>query len=100
MEIMFSVGQLQEKCRETQIPLHMTFIDLRKAFDSVNIEGLYTVLGKLGCSRRLLNLIRSLHTGMVATVVYDNEESEAFAINNGVSQGCFLLYYLTSIFLM
>ena len=89
MEIVFSVGQLQEKCRETQIPLHMTFIDLRKAFDSVNIEGLYTVLGELGCPRRLLNLIRSLHTGMVATVVYDNEESEAFAINNGVSQGCF-----------
>ena len=74
--------------REKQIPLHMAFIDLRRAFDSVNREDLYIVLGKLGCPQKLLNLIRSLHTGMMATFVYENEESEAFAINNGVKQGC------------
>ena len=27
---------------------------------------------------------------MMVTVVYENEESEAFAVNNGVKQGCVL----------
>ena len=40
MDMVFSVRQPQEKCREKQIPLHMAFIDLRKAFHSVNREGL------------------------------------------------------------
>ena len=60
----------------------MAFIDLGKAFDSVNRESLYIVLGKLGCLQQLL-----LHKGMMAIVVYVNEESETFAII-GVKQGC------------
>ena len=96
-DMVFSVRQLQEKCREKRIPLHIAFIDLTKAFDSVNREGLYIVLGILGCPQKLLNLICSLHTGMMATVAYENEESKAFAINNGVKQGCVLAPVLFNI---
>ena len=67
-DMVFSVRQLQEKCREKRVPLHIAFIDLTKAFDSVSREGLYIVLRKLGCPQKLLNLIRSLHMGMMATV--------------------------------
>ena len=88
--MVFSVRQLQEKCREKRIPLHIAFIGLIKAFDSVNREGLYILLGKLGCPQKLLNLIRLLHKRMMATVAYENEESKAFAVNNGVKQGCVL----------
>ena len=88
--MVFSVRQLQEKCREKRIPLHIAFIGLTKAFDSVNREGLYIVLGKLGCPQKLLNLIRLLHKRMMATVAYENEESKALAVNNGVKQGCVL----------
>ena len=98
MDMVFSVTQLQEKCREKQIPLHMAFIDLTKAFDSTNREGLHIVFGKLGCPQKLLNLIRSLHSGMMATVVYANEESEAFTINIGVKQGYVLAPVLFNIY--
>ena len=89
-----------QKCEQFKkwIPLHKAFIDLTKAFDSVNREGLYIVLGKLGCPQKLLNLIRSLYTGMIATVAYENEESKAFAINNGVKQGCVLAPVLFNIY--
>ena len=48
MEMVFSVRQLKEKCREKQMPLHMAFLDLRKALDSVIREGL-NLLGKFDC---------------------------------------------------
>ena len=94
----FSVRQLQEKYREQRVPLHIAFIDLTKAFDSVSREGLYIVLRKLGCPQKLLNLIRSLHMGMMATVAYENEESKAFPVNNGVKQGCILAPVLFNIY--
>ena len=97
MDMVLSVRHLQEKCREKQIPLHMAFIDLSRAFHSANIEGLYIVLGKLGCLQKLLNSIRLLCKGTMAMVVYENEESEAFAINNGVKQGCVLAPVLFNI---
>ena len=88
--MIFSERQLQEKCREKRVPLNMAFIDLTKAFDSVIREALYIVLRKLGSPQKLLNLIRSLHMGMIATVSYKNEESKAFPVNDGVKQGCVL----------
>ena len=96
--MVFSVRQLQEKCREKRIPLQIAFIDLTKAFGSVNREGLYSVLGKFGCPQKFLNLIRSLHTGIMETVAYENEESKTFAMNNGVKQGCFLAPVLFNIY--
>ena len=97
-DMVFSVRQLQEKCREKRVPLHIAFIDLTKAFDSVSREGLYIVLRKVGCPQKLLNLIRSLHMGMMATVAYENEESKAFPVNNGVRQGCVLAPVLFNIY--
>ena len=44
VDMVFSVRQLQEKCREQQQPLYMAFIDLTKAFDLVSREGLFKVL--------------------------------------------------------
>ena len=37
----FSLRQLQEKCREQQQPLFVAFIDLTKAFDLVSRDGLF-----------------------------------------------------------
>ena len=96
--MVFSVRQLQEKCREKRVLLHIAFIDPTKAFDYVSREGLYIVLRKLGCPQKLLNLIRSLHLGMMATVAYENEESKAFLVNNGVKQGCVLAPILFNIY--
>ncbi|BHF67756.1 hypothetical protein SprV_0301078500 [Sparganum proliferum] len=39
-EIIFAARQLQEKCQEMRTHLYFTFVDLTKAFDTVNREGL------------------------------------------------------------
>lgn len=83
-DMIFSLRQLQEKCREQQLPLHTAFVDLTKAFDTVSRSGLYMVLERVGCPPILLELVASLHDNMKATIQFDGAISESFDINVGV----------------
>ena len=95
----FSVRQLQDKCREQQQPLYFAFIDLTKAFDLVSRTGLFQLLEKIGCPPKLLSNIASFHVNMHVTVGFDGEISELFKIDSGVKQGCVLALTLFGIFL-
>ena len=66
VDMIFSARQLQEKCKEQNLPLYQCFIDLSKAFDTVNRSTLWKILLKLGCPERFVGLICSLHNGMKA----------------------------------
>ena len=68
----------------------MTFIDLTKAFDSVNRDRLWRIMEKFGCTHKFINIVRQFHEGMTARVLNDGELSEAFHVTNGVKQGCVL----------
>ena len=48
IDMVFSLRQLQEKCREQHMPLYIALIDLTKAFDLVSRDGLFKVLPKIG----------------------------------------------------
>ena len=48
IHMIFSLRQLQEKCREQKKPLCVAFIDLTKAFDLVSRDGLFKILAKIG----------------------------------------------------
>jgi Reverse transcriptase (RNA-dependent DNA polymerase)/Endonuclease/Exonuclease/phosphatase family len=96
-DMIFSVRQLQEKCREQQQSLFLVFVDLTKAFDSVNRSAMYTILSKLGCPEKFVKMIRLLHDGMMASVLDQGDKSDPFSINNGVKQGCVLAPTLFSI---
>ena len=87
MDMIFSARQLQEKCIEHQIALYQVFVDLTKAFDSVNREALWTVLGKLGCPYDFVRMFRDLHLNMKGRVNFHGTLSEPIAIENGVKQG-------------
>ena len=70
--------------------LVVVFVDLTKAFDTVNREALLVILSKLGCPTKLVNLIRQ--------VLSDGEASEPLSISNGVKQGCVLAPVLLNLF--
>ena len=91
IDTIFSVRQLQEKCREQRRPLFIAFIDLTKAFDLVSRRGLFNLLEKIGCPPKLLSVISSFHRN------YDGATSEPFEIRSGVKQGCVLAPTLFSI---
>ena len=98
IDMVFSLRQLQEKCREQRQPLFVAFIDLTKAFDLVSREGLFKILSRIGCPPRLLSIIRSFHDDMKGTVVFDGSTSDTFDIKSGVKQGCVLAPTLFGIF--
>lgn len=98
-DMIFTLRQLQEKCREQRVPLYMAFIDLNKAFDTVSRQGLYEVLHRIGCPSKLLSLVRSFHDCMSGSVIFDGEKSTPFGVNRGVRQGCVLAPTLFGIFL-
>ncbi|BHF75733.1 hypothetical protein SprV_0501882900 [Sparganum proliferum] len=97
VDIIFAARQLQEKCQEMRTHLYSTFVDLTKAVDTVNREGLWKIMQKFGCPERFIQMVRQLHDGMMARVTDSGAVSEAFAVTNGVNQGCVLAPTLFSL---
>ncbi|XP_038062349.1 uncharacterized protein LOC119732818 [Patiria miniata] len=98
VDMIFTLRQLQEKCREQRRPLYLAFVDLTKAFDLVSRDGLFKLLAKIGCPPKLLSIVTSFYNNMQGSVCCDGETSEAFPIRSGVKQGCVLAPTLFGIF--
>ena len=97
--MIFTARQLQEKCREQRQPLYLAFIDLTKAFDSVNRAALWRILGKFSCPEKLISIVRLLHDGMSARVLSSQAAGDPFEVHTGVKQGCVVAPTLFSIFI-
>ena len=101
VDMIFTARQLQEKCVEQQMPLVQVFVDITKAFDTVNREALWVVLGKIGCPQTFVRIFQELHRDMKARVAFNGELSGEFAVDNGVKQGdipaptLFSIYFAT-----
>ena len=97
-DMSFSLRQLQEKCKLHNQDLYLLFIDLTKAFDTVNREGLWCILEKAGCPNHFVGIIRSFHDDMKVTVREGSEKSLPFEVTSGTKQGCVIAPTLFSIF--
>ena len=97
-DMIFVARQAMEKCREQQKSLHMCFVDLSKAFDTVDRPMLWQVLRRSGCPEKFVKLVRLLHDGMGARVKVGNLESEPFQVSRGVKQGCTLAPVLFNLY--
>ena len=85
--MIFSARQLQEKCIEHRMRLFQVFIDLTKAFDTVNRRALWLILEKLGCPNKFVKILRLFHDDMQAWVNVGGKLSEQISVANGVKQG-------------
>ena len=98
-DMIFVARQLQEKSREQHQNLFLTFVDLAKAFDTVNRDLLWRVLARFGCPRKCLAMIRAFHEGMSAKVSVGGTLSDAFEVTVGVKQGCVLAPVIFNIYM-
>ena len=96
--MVFVFRQLQEKCKEQNKRLYVTFVDLSKAFDTVSRSGLWLIMERLGCPPKFLKMVIQLHEDQRGRVRYSNDLLEPFPIINSVKQGCVLAPTLFSIF--
>jgi len=67
--------------------LFFAFIDLRKAFDTVNRDLLWKVLSKFGCPPDFLQILCEFHDGMSARVAVGGHESDPFDVLAGFYLG-------------
>ena len=89
---------MQKKCREQNIALYAAFIDITKAFDTVNHEGLWKFLVPLGCPPKFFTILRELHDDKLGQVKLSGNLSNSFHVSNGFKEGCILAPTLFSIF--
>ena len=61
-DMMFVIRRLQELARKKRTPFYICFIDLTKAYDSVDRTLLWTVLACFGVPQNMISAIRQFHT--------------------------------------
>lgn len=96
VDMIFSLRQLQEKCREQYNPLCIDFIDLTKVFDLMSRDGL--LLKRIGCPPTLLRILIAFHENQHCTIIADGDRSKPFKVSNGVKQSCMFAKTLFKIF--
>ena len=89
VDMLSVVRRLQELARRRKIPPYMCFVDLQKAYESVDRELLWKVLARAGVPEEMIAVILQFHDGMQAQVRMDDGElSDWFEVTQGLRQGC------------
>ncbi|BHF72337.1 hypothetical protein SprV_0401540100 [Sparganum proliferum] len=74
-------------CQKLRTHFYATLVDLTKAFDTMDREGLWKIMHKFDCPGRFIRIARQFHDGMMARVTDNGASSKAFLVSNGVKQG-------------
>lgn len=65
----------------------VTFVDFKKAYDSIDRATLYKILEEFGIDRKTRAIIRQTLTGTISKVKFMGDISDPFDIQTGVRQG-------------
>ncbi|GJS60272.1 retrovirus-related pol polyprotein LINE-1 [Tanacetum coccineum] len=99
VEAIHLIRSLMEKYMERQRDLHMAFLDLEKAYDSVPRELIWKNLVDKGSSRRYIKVIRDMYDGAKTRVRTSIRNTEFFPVDVGLHQGSAIRPYLFSLIL-
>ena len=95
----WATRQIIERATEYQGTVHLGFVDLTKAYDSVDHSALITILKQYQVPQQLINIIKELYTGTWCCVRTAEGTSEDFEVKTGVRQGCVLSPLLFNCFM-
>jgi len=70
-----------------RLPLCVTFIDVRKAFDSVSCDSLLLAAKRLGVPDHLVTYLRTFYTGATTVLRVGGRDSGPIVLGRGVRQG-------------
>ncbi|BHF82476.1 hypothetical protein SprV_0802561400 [Sparganum proliferum] len=70
--------------------LYFAFVDLTKASNTVNRDGMWKIMRKFDYLERFTQMVRQLHDGMIALVTDNVAVPDTSSVTNGVKLGCVL----------
>ena len=89
-----ALRRLIEGVKDKNLPAIITFIDFKKAFDTIHREKLMEILRAYGIPNRIVSAIEILYEDTKAKVLTPDGETDLFEIKAGVLQGDTLAPYL------
>lgn len=84
----FCLKQVIEKKTALNQEVHIIFVDLQKAYDTVPINKLWQVLQESNINYTLIRALKNLYDGSKSRIKTNNGLSPAFAVTKGLRQGC------------
>jgi hypothetical protein len=79
--------------------IYRTFIDFEKAFDQMWRDCLWYKLLLNNINGKMFQIIPNMYKNIKSNIVYNNDKSQFFPCDNGVSQRVNMSSYLFAIFL-
>lgn len=86
-DAIFVLNAIIQKILKEKGRLFCAFVDLKKAFDSVYLNGLWFKLYKLGINAKMLRIIKDMYNGVKICVKGCNSYSDFFECAIGLKQG-------------
>ena len=74
----------------SRLSTFVCFVDMRKAFDTVQRNLLWYKLSKAGVRGKFLSALQSLYDNVSCTVRVNDQFTPWFKVNAGVKQGCLI----------
>ncbi|XP_030765487.1 uncharacterized protein LOC115889574 [Sitophilus oryzae] len=96
---LFTLTQIIEKKMARNQEIHLLYVDLKKAYDSVPQSKLWEALEKTNISITLIKAVQELYKNNTSQVKKGQTVLKGFSINKGLKKGCCLLPTLFKIYL-
>lgn len=96
---LFCLKQIIEKRLERGRDVHLLFIDLTKAYDSVPVEKLWESMEKTNICNTLIKTVKELYRDNIIKIKNSNRITKGFKPTKGLKQGCCMAPTLFKIYI-
>ena len=95
----FVLNTILWKAKALNEKVHLGFVDISKAYDSVNRDLLWKKLEKIGIRGSFLDALKALYTGDSVRCMFNNTKTKPVYLRRGLRQGCSLSPLLFAIYI-
>jgi hypothetical protein len=95
----FTLSELTRARRKRRKETHCAFLDIRKAYDTLDRDALWKRLIDVGLRGKMWRVIKNLYDVVESSVLVGQQKTEWFPVEAGVRQGCILSPILFAIFI-
>ena len=95
----FVLNTILWKAKALKEEVHLGFVDISKAYDSVNRDLLWKKLEKIGIRGSFLDALKALYAGDSVRCMFNNTKTKPVYLRRGLRQGCSLSPLLFAIYI-